>query len=78
MTTYPAALRRRVKALRLTFVFGLGVEIAGVMALVQLLVERAIGTVNYPSALHSRAIAHVLRPAQYVNVAAGIEEFRGV
>lgn len=49
--------RERVKTLRLALIFRLGVKVAGVMALMQLLIERAVGAVDDASALDGRAVA---------------------
>ena len=70
--------RERVKTLRLALIFRLGVKVAGVMALMQLLIERAVGAVDDASALDGRAVADILRPAQHVFIAPGVEELRRV
>lgn len=57
---------RLVRALRPALIFRLGVKVAGVVALMQLLIERAVGAVHDASPLDRRAVAHILRPAQHV------------
>ncbi len=54
------------EALCPAFVFGQGIEVAGAVAFMQLLVKRAVGPVDDTPAFDCRTIADVLRPAQDV------------
>ena len=48
------------------------------MALMQLLVQLAVGAVNNAPAFNGRAIRHIFCPALHVGVLPGVEEFGGV
>src|SRR5690625_1944927 len=55
-----------------------GIEIAGIVALVQLLGRIAPGAIDHAPALHSRPLGDLLGPTIHMLVTAGIEEFRGL
>src|SRR5690606_38108588 len=67
-----------VNASSLTFVFGLGVEVACGMALMQLFARLAKGTVDDATAFHSRALGNFFGPALNVLITACIQELGGV
>lgn len=64
--------------LRAAFIFGLRIKVAGVVALMQLLIRRAEGAVNHAAALHCRAFSDRFRPALDVFVAARVKELRRI
>src|SRR5215467_8566114 len=53
---------------RVDLVLCLRREIAGVMALVQLLFSRTAGAVDHSPAIHGRALADLFRPARQVSI----------
>ena len=63
---------------RADLVLRFGLEIAGIMALVQLFFSRPAGAVDHSPALNGRALAVFLRPACQVFVFARLQELARV
>src|SRR2546421_8781408 len=63
---------------RLDLVLRFGLEIAGVMALVQLCFRRPAGAVDHSPALDGRALADFFRPARQVFIFVRLQELARV
>ena len=60
---------------RLNLVLRLGIEIARIMPLMQLLFQRPIRAIDDPAPLYRRPGIHLLRPALNIGIALHVQKF---